>query len=145
MVALYIRTGTSFNDLLEAVGHSENPYKVLSGGPMMGAAQYDLTVTTIKGVNAITMLGKKNRYAVEDSRCLRCGKCIEACPMKLMPVLMYKALQSNDIEEMKSINLMDCIECGCCAYTCPASIPLVLGFRSGKQVLRNAAAAAAKK
>ena len=142
---LLVPIGTSFNDLLEACGHSENPYKVLSGGPMMGAAQYDLSVPTIKGVNAITVLGKKNEYVVTDSRCLRCGKCIDACPMKLMPVLMYKAMQSGDAEEMKATNLMDCIECGSCAYTCPASVPLVLGFRVGKQVLRSAAAAAAKK
>ena len=141
---LLVPIGTSFNDLIEACGHSENPYKVLSGGPMMGAAQYDLSVPTIKGVNAITVLGSRNKYAVEDCRCLRCGKCIDACPMKLMPVLMYKALQSNDIEEMKATNLMDCIECGCCAYICPASVPLVLGFRAGKHHLRDAAAKAKK-
>ena len=142
---LWVPIGTSFIDLMDCAGFSENPYKVLSGGPMMGAAQYDLTATVIKGVNAITMLGKANNFFVEDSRCLRCGKCIEACPMKLMPVLMYKAMQSGDIQEMKDSNLMDCIECGCCAYTCPASVPLVLGFRSAKQVIRNAAANAAKK
>ena len=141
---LMVPIGTSFNDLLEAVGHSENPYKVLSGGPMMGAAQYDLSVPTIKGVNAITVLGKANKYDVQDYRCLRCGKCIDACPMKLMPVLMYKAMQSGEVQEMKDNNIMDCIECGSCAYTCPASVPLVLGFRSGKQVMRNAAAAAKK-
>ena len=141
---LLVPIGTSFNDLIDACGHSENPYKVLSGGPMMGASQYDLSVPTIKGVNAITVLGHKNKYAVEDSRCLRCGKCVDACPMKLMPVLMYKALQSNDVEEMKSTHLMDCIECGSCAYTCPASVPLVLGFRAGKQILRDAAAKAKK-
>ena len=142
---LLVPIGTSFDDLLGAVGHSENPYKVLSGGPMMGVAQYDLSVPTIKGVNAVTVLGRKNEYAVEDVRCLRCGKCIDACPMKLMPVLMYKSLQSNDVEEMKANNIMDCIECGSCAYTCPASVPLVLGFRVGKQMIRNAAAKAAKK
>jgi len=135
---LMVPIGTNFTDLINACGHSENPYKVLSGGPMMGAAQYDLSVTTIKGVNAITVLGHRNKFAVEDSRCLRCGKCIDACPMKLVPVLMYKALQSGSIDEMQSTNLMDCIECGCCAYTCPAGVPLVLGFRSGKQILRNA-------
>ena len=141
---LLVPIGTSFIDLMDCAGFSENPYKVLSGGPMMGAAQYDLTVTVIKGVNAITMLGKANNFFVEDSRCLRCGKCIDACPMKLMPVLMYKAMQSGDIQEMKDSNLMDCLECGCCAYTCPASVPLVLGFRSAKQVMRSAAAAAKK-
>ncbi len=141
---LIVPVGTSFNELMEAVGTSENPYKVLSGGPMMGTALYDLSAPTIKGVNAVTILGRKNKYAVEDSRCLRCGKCIDACPMKLMPVLMYKALQSGEVDEMKAVNMMDCIECGCCAYTCPASVPLVLAFRSGKQILRNAAAAAKK-
>ena len=142
---LLVPIGTSFNDLIEACGHSENPYKVLSGGPMMGAAQYDLSVPTIKGVNAITVLGKSNKYDVQDSRCLRCGKCIDACPMKLMPVLMYKAMQSNDIQEMKDNNIMDCIECGSCAYTCPASVPLVLGFRVAKQMIRNDAAKQAAK
>ena len=134
---LLVPIGTSFDALIEACGYKENPYKVLSGGPMMGAAQYDLSVPTIKGVNAITVLGKSNKYDVQDSRCLRCGKCIDACPMKLMPVLMYKAMQSNDIQEMKDNNIMDCIECGSCAYTCPASVPLVLGFRVAKQLIRN--------
>ena len=60
--------------------------------------------------------------------------------MRLMPVLMYKAAQTGDVAEMKEINLMDCIECGSCAYTCPTSVPLVLGFRAGKQLIRNAAA-----
>ena len=142
---LLVPIGTSFNDLLEAVGHNENPYKVLSGGPMMGAAQYDLAVPVIKGTNAVTVLGVRNKYAVEESQCIRCGKCIDACPMKLMPVLMYKSLMTADVEEMKSVNMMDCIECGCCAYVCPGSVPLVLGFKAGKHTIREAAAAAAKK
>ena len=135
---LMVPIGTSFNDLLEAVGHSENPYKVLSGGPMMGVSQYDLSVPVIKGTNAVTVLGDANRFAVDASRCIRCGKCISVCPMKLMPVLMYKSLQSGDTEEMKAQNMMDCIECGCCAYTCPGCVPLVLGFRAGKHMIRDA-------
>ena len=142
---LLVPVGTSFNELLEAVGHRENPYKVLSGGPMMGAAQYDLAVPVIKGTNAVTVLGDRNRYAVENASCIRCGKCIDACPMRLMPVLMYKALQSGDVEVMQSVNMMDCIECGCCAYTCPASVPLVLAFRAGKHRIREATVAAVKK
>ena len=137
---LMVPIGTSFNDLLEAAGHSENPYKVLSGGPMMGTALYDLSAPIIKGSNAVTILGHANRHIVEESRCIRCGKCIDACPMKLMPVLMYKALYSGSIEEMKQTNMMDCIECGCCAYTCPGCVPLVLAFRSGKQQIRMASA-----
>ena len=137
---LMVRIGTAYNDLLEAVGHSENPYKVISGGPMMGATQYDLSVPTTKGANAITILGHQNKFSVEDSACIRCGKCVDACPMKLMPVLMYKALYSGDIEEMKNTHIMDCIECGSCAWTCPACVPLVLAFRSGKQQIRMASA-----
>ncbi len=137
---LWVPIGTSFNALLEAVGHKENPYKVLSGGPMMGVTQYDLSVSVIKGTNAVTILGQENKYAVEQSRCIRCGKCIDVCPMRLMPVLMYKSLQSGDVEEMKAQNMMDCIECGCCAYTCPACVPLVLAFRAGKHHIRDAQA-----
>ena len=136
---LLVPIGVGFNDLVRAVGHSENPYKVLSGGPMMGAAQYDLAVPVIKGTNAVTILGKKNKYVIEQSRCIRCGRCIEVCPMGLMPVLMYKSLYSGDVEEMKAQNLMDCIECGCCAYTCPGCVPLVLSFKAAKHHIRAAA------
>ena len=120
---LLVPIGTSFNDLLEAVGHSENPYKVLSGGPMMGFTQYDLSVPTTKGTNAVTILGRRNRFVQDQPACIRCGKCIDVCPMKLMPVLMFKSLYSGSVEEMKATNMMDCIECGCCAYNCPASEP----------------------
>ena len=137
---LMVPIGTSYNDLIEACGHSENPYKVLNGGPMMGAAQYDLSVPTVKACNAITVLGASNRYTVEHSACIRCGKCIDACPMHLMPVMMYNAEANRDLEEMKAQNIMDCIECGCCAYTCPATIPLVQIFRAAKQRIRDAAA-----
>ena len=142
---LMVPIGTSYNDLLEACGHSENPYKVLNGGPMMGIAQFDLSVTTVKSCNAITILGRKNRFSVKDPHCIRCGKCIDVCPMQLMPVLMYKALYTNDIEEMNAVHLMDCCECGCCAYNCPAGVPLVLAFRSGKQKIRDAATVTATK
>ena len=129
--------GTSFNDLLDAVGHSENPYKVLSGGPMMGVAQFDLSVPVTKGTNAVTILGIKNRVAVSDPHCIRCGKCMDVCPMRLMPLMLYQAERSADVEELQKLNIMDCIECGCCAYTCPATIPLVQSLRTGKQRVRD--------
>jgi electron transport complex protein RnfC len=142
---LLVPIGTSFNDLMEAVGTSQNPYKVLSGGPMMGVTQYDLSVTTTKGTNAVTILKHGGRRRIQHPQCIRCGRCMDACPMKLMPVLMFKSLTAGDVEQMKALNMMDCIECGCCAYVCPARIPLVLGFRSGKQMIRDQSAAALKK
>ena len=135
---LLVPIGTCFNDLLEAVGVRTNPYKVLSGGPMMGVAQYDLAVPVIKGCNAVTILGKTNKYVVGTARCIRCGRCIDVCPMHLTPVLMYKAMYTGDAEEMKALDMLDCIECGSCAYVCPAGVPLVLGFRAGKQQIRDA-------
>ena len=141
---LMVPIGTPFDLMSQAAGRKSNPYKILSGGPMMGAAQFDVSVPVIKGTNAITILGEQNKFYVEAAQCIRCGKCIDACPMKLMPVLMYKAMLSENLEEIKAANIMDCIECGCCAYTCPASVPLVHGFRTAKLVIRQAAAAAKK-
>lgn len=134
---LLVPIGTSFNELCEAVGHTSNPYKVLSGGPMMGYAQFDLNVPVIKGTNAVTMLGFKNRVFSPKTHCIRCGKCMQVCPMGLMPLNLYRAERQNDLAELKKLHLMDCMECGCCAYTCPATIPLVQSFRAGKQKLRE--------
>ena len=135
---LLVPIGTSFDDLLEAVGRGEVPYKILSGGPMMGVTQFDLSVPVTKGTNAVTILGKANHYQVKEPHCIRCGKCMDACPMHLMPVKMYEAVCSANVDEMKRFDMLDCIECGCCAYTCPATIPLVQAFRAGKQRIRDA-------
>jgi len=135
---LIVPIGTSFNDLLDAVGHSENPYKVLSGGPMMGVAQFDLSVPVTKGTNAVTILGFTNRIQANVPRCIRCGKCMEVCPMRLEPLRLYRAQRRGDAAELKKLHLMDCMECGCCAYTCPATIQLVQAFRAGKQQIRDA-------
>ena len=126
--------------------HDNNPHRVPEPVSFENMIQWKRDVEseiTKRGLQYHDM-GHGNNFYVEDSRCLRCGKCIDACPMKLMPVMMYKSLYTNDVEEMKATNIMDCIECGCCAFTCPASVPLVLGFRSAKQRIRDAAAAAKK-
>ena len=130
--------GTPFSALIDACGGCEHPYKILCGGPMMGLAQYDPGVPTIKGCNAVTVLTEQNRFSLEHTHCIRCGRCIDACPMHLMPLMMYRAERHGNVEDMKDENIMDCIECGCCAYSCPASIPLVQSFRAAKQRIRNA-------
>lgn len=129
--------GTSFSDLIDAVGMRENPYKVLCGGPMMGLAQFDLSVPVIKGSNAVTVFGQADNVEVANPHCIRCGRCIDACPMHLTPLFLYRAERQSDLDTLNKLHMMDCIECGCCAYGCPAKIPLVQSFRAAKQKLRD--------
>lgn len=133
--------GTPFSDLIEAAGgFACTPYKILCGGPMMGLAQYTIDAMTIKGCNAITCLSEKDRRGQAAQHCIRCGKCVENCPMHLMPLFMHKASAAGKLERLKELHVADCIECGCCAYGCPAGIPLVQSFRTAKRMLRDAAA-----
>ena len=132
--------GTGYDTLLAHVGLRETPYKVLSGGPMMGVTQHDLRVPAVKGTNAVTALGKNKRFAVENPHCIRCGRCVAACPMHLMPLFLYQGAAARDLQKLEALHMTDCIECGCCAYVCPAGIPLVQAFRAAKQRLRDAKA-----
>ena len=133
--------GTPFSELIEAAGgFACTPYKILCGGPMMGLAQYTIDAMTIKGCNAITCLSEKDRRGQAAQHCIRCGKCVENCPMHLMPLFMHKASAAGKLERLKELHVADCIECGCCAYGCPAGIPLVQSFRTAKHMLRDAAA-----
>ena len=133
--------GTLYSDLVEAAGgFSEEPYKVLCGGPMMGIAQHTLACGTIKGNNALTCLSQADNHEVETPHCIRCGKCLDACPMHLMPLQMHRAQQKEDLITLEKLHVTDCIECGCCAYTCPAGIHLVQSFRTAKKMLRDAQA-----
>ena len=133
--------GTAYSDLVEAAGgFALPPYKVLCGGPMMGIAQYTLRTATIKGNNALTCYSDKDRHETPNPHCIRCGKCVEACPMHLMPLFLHRAVNRGDLERLDGLHVMDCIECGSCAYGCPAGIPLVQSFRTGKKLVRDAAA-----
>ena len=133
--------GTPFIDLIQAAGgFSEDPYKVLTGGPMMGIAQFDLSVPVIKGTNAITCFTQKDRVVVDNPHCIRCGRCVSVCPMHLMPLYLYQAERKDNIDELNKRNIGDCIECGSCAYICPARIPLVQSFKNAKAKVRAAAA-----
>lgn len=138
--------GTLYSDLVEAAGgFCCQPYKILCGGPMMGIAQHTLACGTIKGNNALTCFSEKDNHAVAQPHCIRCGKCVDVCPMHLMPIFLHRAQKNGDLEKLEKGNVMDCIECGSCAYGCPAGIPLVQSFRTAKKMLRDAKAKEAAK
>ena len=131
--------GTSFHDLIEiAGGLHDKTERVISGGPMMGVAQGDLSVPVVKATNSILCLLKDVNGAAENPVCLRCGKCVTVCPMRLQPLYMYRFTNSGRVDELNRMNLMDCMECGSCAFTCPGKLPLVETFRKGKQMVREA-------
>ena len=134
-----VRIGTPFHDLVEAAGGlHDTTERVISGGPMMGIAQSDLSVPVIKATNSILCLLKDVNGAAENPVCLRCGKCVSVCPMRLQPLYMYRFTNAGKVEELKRLNILDCMECGCCAFTCPGKLPLVERFRAGKQLVREA-------
>ena len=137
----HVRIGTPFHDLIEVAGGlHDKTERVISGGPMMGFAQSDLSVPVIKATNSILCLLKDVNGAAENPVCLRCGKCVGVCPMRLQPLYMYRFVNAQRLDELERLNLLDCIECGSCAFTCPGKLPLVERFRKGKQMLREAKA-----
>ena len=134
-----VRIGTPIHDLIEAAGGlNDRTERVISGGPMMGFAQSDLSVPVIKATNSVLCLLKDVNGAAENPVCLRCGKCVSVCPMHLQPLYMYRYVNAGRTDELNRLNLMDCMECGSCAFTCPGKLPLVERFRKGKQMLREA-------
>ena len=135
-----VRIGTSFHDLIEVAGGlNDKTERVISGGPMMGIAQSDLSVPVIKATNSILCLLKDVNGAAENPVCLRCGKCVAVCPMLLQPLYMYRFTNAGRVDELNRLNVLDCLECGSCAFTCPGKLPLVEVFRKGKQMVREAA------
>ena len=131
--------GTSFHDLIEVAGGlHDKTERVISGGPMMGAAQSDLAVPVVKATNSVLCLLKDVNGAAENPVCLRCGKCVTVCPMRLQPLYMYRFTNAGRVDELNRMNLLDCMECGSCAFTCPGKLPLVETFRKGKQMVREA-------
>ena len=134
-----VRIGTPFRDLIETAGGlNDRTERVISGGPMMGFAQSDLSVPVIKATNSILCLLKDQNGAAENLVCLRCGKCVSVCPMRLQPLYMYRYEQAGNVAQLERLNILDCIECGSCAFTCPGKLPLVERFRKGKQMVREA-------
>ena len=141
--------GTSIRDLLDFVdGLSEKPGKVLFGGPMMGFPAYSLDEPIIKQTNAITVLTEKDAKERESTSCIHCGRCVAACPMRLVPTEFSRALniENNDdrMARLEEYSISLCIECGCCSFVCPANRPLVQNNRMAKNSLREYKAHKAK-
>ena len=134
-----VRIGTTFHDLIEAAGGlHDRTERVISGGPMMGVAQSDLSVPVVKATNSVLCLLKDENGAAENPVCLRCGKCVGVCPMRLQPLYLYRYVKAERVEELQRLNVLDCIECGCCSFTCPGKLPLTEKFRLGKKLVREA-------
>ena len=130
--------GMPMEELVAAAGGlTDDVWKVINGGPMMGLAQSDLAAPVIKGSNAILCLSNAQNGESEDQTCIRCGKCLSVCPTRLQPLYMYAYAKKNDLEGLKRLRVTDCIECGSCAYECPGKLPLVEQFRIGKKIVRE--------
>lgn len=132
-----VRIGTLFKDVLEQCGFNENiTEKIIMGGPMMGIAQFTTEVPTVKGTSGILALTNEEINKCRAKSCIGCGKCIEACPMNLTPLIFAQYGRKEMWKEMDKYNLMDCIECGSCAFICPAKRPLTEAIKIGKAKLR---------
>ncbi|MDL2231662.1 electron transport complex subunit RsxC [Porphyromonadaceae bacterium OttesenSCG-928-L07] len=127
------RFGTPISKLIEAAGGlPEDTAKVIGGGPMMGRTIVDINAPIMKGTSGILIINEKEGSRKPSQNCIRCAKCISACPMGLEPYLLMTLSEKNMLEQTESENIMDCIECGSCSYTCPANRPLLDHIRLGK-------------
>ena len=126
--------GTSYAELVEAAGgFKTQPEKIISGGPMMGFAFFDLNVPVTKTSSSILALTKDEVAEYEPTPCIRCGRCVEACPGNLMPQMMAQAAMHNDYDTFVKLNGMECYECGSCTFVCPAKRPLTQTFKQARQ------------
>jgi Na+-translocating ferredoxin:NAD+ oxidoreductase subunit C len=129
---LLVTIGTKFSDVIEFCGGLINETaQVFMGGPMMGIAQYDLSVPVIKATSGIVCT--TNYKQVEPLACIGCGSCVQSCPMFLMPTRLARLSLIRHWSDADKMGIMNCIECGSCAYVCPSNIPLVQWIRVGKQ------------
>lgn len=130
---LLVPIGTPYADLLAAAGGLRgDAARVVSGGPMMGFAVADLASPVTKGTSGLTVLTRRDLALAEQTACLRCGRCVDVCPLGLVPTKLALAARKGVWDVARRYHITACMECGCCAYTCPASIPLVQLIRMGK-------------
>jgi len=137
-----VRMGTPVHQLIDAAGGvPEDTGKVISGGPMMGKALNSLEAPVVKGTSGILIMPEDLAKRKIESTCIRCAKCVSACPMGLEPFLLIKQAQKQMYDKLEANAIMDCIECGSCSYTCPAGLPLLDYIRLGKgkvsQIIRS--------
>ncbi len=131
--------GTPIKDIIAFCGgYKEEVGKLISGGPMMGTALMTDEFPILKQNNGILAFNKAEAKSMETTDCIRCGRCVNACPMNLMPTLLEAYTRTKNVEGLKDHNVMTCMECGCCSFVCPANRKLAQSMRIGKTILRNA-------
>jgi len=130
-----VRIGTMYDELIEeAGGFKEEPVKVVSGGPMMGFGMFDLHVPTTKTASALLCLTEDDVSDMPPTACIKCGRCVEVCPQRLVPNKLMMAAIHDDSETFLKLNGLECVECGCCSYTCPAKRPLTQSIKSMRKM-----------
>ena len=131
--------GTSIHDVIEFCGgYKAEPKKILMGGPMMGRAIYYDAMPLVKNNNAILAFSGPQSIVKEETACINCGRCHQACPFKLIPTALAKAYEMRDAQALKDLRVMQCMNCGSCSYICPAHRPLGFINTLGKTVLKEA-------
>jgi electron transport complex protein RnfC len=128
-----VRLGTPLAQVIEAAGGlPANPGKVILGGPMLGYAHFDLNTPVTKETNGVFVQSAEHLHAFRNEPCIHCGRCVQACPVNLVPAELSKLCEFQQFDEAAERDLLHCIECGCCAYVCPAQRPMVHLLRYGK-------------
>ena len=131
--------GTMINDVIGFCGgYKEEPRKILMGGPMMGRAVFSDEMPIVKNNNAILAFSKAQSVVKEETACINCGRCHQACPFGLIPTALADAYAKRDAQALSDLKVMQCMECGSCSYICPARRPLGFTNKLGKAVVKEA-------